>query len=281
MKIICISAGNPERMHALPLLDSLTDSGYEPHLVLDKDPGIPIPESVIVHHHALTGLTQFDTGARRQWAEDRLIRDGEMYVIIDDNVKGANCLDPNAWDSHGTEITEEAFHKDVFHPAARWEIVEYLRNMRKEMLEHGALMGAFALEENKFFRRRRYTSPNYCRTQIAMAVKDPDIKWTLFPGVPTLAEDLIRSVQCVVKTGSVVVDRWLKAEKVHFEAGGIGSLEERKPVLTQVMNHLEARFPGLMRRQHPWHCVFAKRGRSLETWRRDFLRRYNCRGELL
>lgn len=280
--VVITSKGHAPRMRAHRILVSNGYSNWR--VVLDDyaqagravDAGVPAGR-VAVTDRPLDIPPQDGIAWTRQWIEENLVARGEWYVSLDDNVSGWTGLpdygpewvnfdaDPGLFASSMRGMTwREAFDTPLTFQAVvqRWcELIE-------ECDKRGTIAGGFAIEDNYFFRGNKWQTLGYVRAQNAVW-KNTGLPFYYWKGA--MLEDFVRSVDAVARTGSILINRFVKPQKKFFEEGGIGSFEERRPNLTACCQELMRRYPGLLRpvKGRDYSLTFAKRGRQLDAWRRE------------
>lgn len=262
MKILTASKGYIPRMRAH--LMKFPDS--EHHYIFDNDEQrrnamVVLGLSARRCHVASTpqGIGQDGVAFVRQWAEQNLTGLNEWYVWLDDNVSHFTWL-PTPWYdlekidfdfdwnmAGGESVMAKCCYefREAYNTPCPPETVEFIWNDTIVQCEkRGTVAGGFAIETNYFFRSRKWQYFGYVRCQCGV-FKNTGLPWYYWPGC--MLEDFVRSVDVVSRYGGVVINRFMKPHKPFFEAGGIGSFEERKPNLVAVNQELMRRYPGLLR----------------------------------
>lgn len=221
--------------------------------------------------HAPPGLGQCGPAFAREWAERNLTITGEWYVTVDDNVSGFTWLPgPEYWDDRMDFSLRpaEEWRKLYDTPCTPKQVQRVLHDTMYECQHAGTVFGGFAIETNYWFRSVKWQRLGYVRTQCSVA-QNVGLPFYYWPG--NMLEDFTRSVDVVARYGSVVVNRFMKPQKRFFEAGGIGSFEERRPNLVRVSQELMEAYPGLLRpcKGCAHQLTFALRSQNtVDNWRR-------------
>ena len=228
------------------------------------------------------GLGQDSIAWTREWIEKNLVPENEWYVTLDDNVSHFTWL-PDPWYSldridfdldmdHNMERFEELgdhWRKIYDTPCPPKIVVSIWQETVDKCKQHETIAGGFAIETNFFFRGGKWQHFGYVRTQNAV-LKNVGLPFYYWKG--NMLEDFTRSVDAVARYGCVVINRFLKPIKPSFEAGGIGTFEERRSNLVAVSDELMRRYPGLLRRNkgQDYQLTFTKRSfKSANEWRRE------------
>jgi hypothetical protein len=210
----------------------------------------------------------------REWAEKNLIKKSEWYVSLDDNVRGWTWLPEPYYsmDSVNTEFTPEGFGtrtwRELYETPCPFErVVKAWIEMIHECMEYGTWAGGLSIENNYFFRTKKWQRLGYVRAQNAIWL-NTGLPFYYWKG--NMFEDFTRSVDVVARTGGVLINRFLKPIKTAFEEGGIGHFVQRKPELTAVCARLMEMYPGLLTpvKGRDYSLSFAMHSdKSVRAWR--------------
>ena len=273
MKVITVSRGHVPRMRAHRLC--LPD--MEHHFVFNTDEQ---RQGVIAQlglrpafcHVSNTTPGQEGAALNREWAEQNLTDAGEWYVTIDDNIGSFTWLPLPYYNREQIDFGGAAsnYWRGIYDtPCPPEQVAKILREQIWECERCRTVLGGFSIENNFYFRGRKWQRFGYVRTSCAV-VKNVGLPWHYWPG--NMLEDFTRSVDVVARYGSVVINRYLKAVKPFFEAGGIGTFEERRPNLVAVSEELMRRYPGLVRpnKGQDFQLTFALRSENtVNKWRKE------------
>lgn len=195
---------------------------------------------------------------------------GEWLVWLDDNVSHLTCLRRDLT-ADRIDLGDKSvdWRHEFAHEATIKEAWDYIEETIDKAESLGTINCGFATEENFFYRARKWQYFGYCRSQFTL-YKNDGSGWSPCPNL--LIEDFYKSVDVVVRYGCVVVNRHLKPIKpVLFEAGGIGTLQDRLPYLQENCRWLMEHYPGLLSlsKGRDYHVTFAKRTfNTVSRWRR-------------
>lgn len=273
MKILTVTRGRVPRMkcHALRI------PGTEHHFIFHNDKqrnramrslGLPRQRCHVSH----TRPGQTGAAKNRQWAERNLTDDGEWFVSLDDNVHELTWLPEPWYHEERVDLSGQpsSFWRELYAtPCPPSKVRMVLEDTMQRCIDTGTVLGGHAIENNYYFRQRKWQEFGYVRTSCAV-VQNVGLPWYYWPG--NMLEDFTRTVDVVARYGCVVVNRFLKAEKVPFEAGGIGPFEARLPSLVAISDELMKRYPGLLRRNkgQDYQLTFKLRSRrTVDMWRRE------------
>lgn len=270
--VIC-SRGHTPRMRAHRLL---IDAGYERWMMVVDDReqsrsaqsmGVDLARIHVTSRP--TDIPRQDGIAwTRQWVEETIIRRGEWYVSLDDNVSGWTWLPPPDGLENRIDYdsqTPAEWRKRFRTPMSVDQVICEWRSLIAACEAQRTWAGGFAISPNPFFRTRKWQRLGYVRAQNAVW-KNVGLPFYYWRGA--MLEDFVRSVDVVARTGSVLINNFVKVHKPEFEEGGIGSFEERLPNLEACCAELMTRYPGLLRpvRGRSYSLTFATR--RIEDWRR-------------
>jgi len=220
----------------------------------------------------------------REWGERNLIDFGEWYIWIDDNVSHFTWL-PYPWydqeridfdvdwkNLEGKSLMIQAcydWHKIYNTICPINQIIQIWEELIQKCEQEKTVFGGFSIEENFFFRYKKWQYFTYVRTQNAVA-KNVGLPFHYWP--ECMIEDMARSVDVVARYGKVVVNKFVKPMKQFWEIGGIGLLQERIPNLEHGNAVLIKMYPELMQYTKGKKCQLSfkhKTQRSIDQWRRE------------
>lgn len=208
----------------------------------------------------------------RDWISQNLLEEGEWALLCDDNIRQLTCVaDPfyryerlsGLLYSKSSSEWREIFSHPVDDPMV---LAEEIRSKCEEV---GTIFGGLSGEDNYFYRTTKWSMYSYTKTKFAVWRNDRSLSWSPFDGC--MFEDFVMTAQVVAKYGCVANNRFARMHNPYWEAGGIGSFEERRPHLERNVEWLLAKFPGLLKQyKDQRHAVtFAMHGRKqVDNWRR-------------
>lgn len=287
--VIITSRGHLPRMRAHKIL---LKHGYEHfHIVVDNrsqaidvvNSGVP-PDKVTFTdcQSDLPNLVGIRIAWTREWVEQYIVPRGHWYVTLDDNVSGWTWLPPPYYNDTNIDFgaqkpADGRTWRELYNtPCPFPQVVK----LWEEMIDHCGHLeteaGGFAVENNFFYRSRKWQYFGYVRAQNAVW-KNTGRRFFRWDPTPLDAEpmygagieDFVRSVDLVVNCGQVLINRFVKPHKPEFEEGGIGTFEQRRPRLVELNQQLMRRYPGLLRevKDHDYQLTFATR--NIEKWKRE------------
>lgn len=220
----------------------------------------------------------------REWGERNLIDLNEWYIFLDDNVSCFTWL-PRPW----YDLERVDFDLDWNHPDGQgqmrranydwhyiydticplYKLLEIWEELIEKCEKEGTVFGGMSIEDNYFFRYKKWQYFTYVRTQNAVT-KNTGLPFHYWP--ECMIEDMARSIDVVARYGKVVVNKYVKPIKQFWEEGGIGSLKERMPGLEHGNKILMERYPGLLQytKGRKYQLSFRhKTQKSVDQWRQE------------
>ena len=234
--------------------------------------------------HTPKNIGQAGIAFVREWGERNLTNEGEWYIWLDDNVSHFTYL-PAPWydqerinfdwdwnDPAGKELMIKAtydWHKiyDTICPIEK--IFEIWEELIEKCKQEKTVFGGLSIENNYFFRYKKWQNYTYVRTQNAVA-KNVGLPFYYWP--ECMIEDMARSIDVVARYGKVVINKYVKPNKQFWEEGGIGSLEERIPNLIHGNKILMEMYPGFLQytKGKKYQLSFKFRTqKSIDRWRQE------------
>jgi len=210
-----------------------------------------IPRNKIIMADTPEGLGQDGIAWVRGCIERNIVAPGQWYVSLDDNVRGWTRLPDPFYqqdridfdlDDPPADITwRQAFEQ----PATFQQVIDGWQELITKCELHSTEAGGFATETNFFFRGIKWQKLGYVRAQNAVW---KNTGRPFYYGKGMMLEDFARTVEVVANRGQVCINRFMKPQKQFFEAGGIGTFEQRRPNLVYCCDRLLEQYPGLLRR---------------------------------
>lgn len=278
--VMIASQAHIPRMHAHKLL---MDADYPNWMFVvdteeqhDRARSVGIPEMRIMVTFRPQDIPPQDGIAwTRQWIEQNAVPKNSWYVTLDDNIRGWTKV-PSPWYEldavnldypyDGRVLTSAEWREIFARPVPVWVMAEVWNQMIDECEKRGTLAGGFAIETNHFYRTRKWQTLGYVRAQNAVW-KNTGLPFYYWEG--NMFEDFTRSVDVVARTGSVLINRFVKPIKTFFEPGGIGTFEERRPNLVEVCRTLMDMYPGLLRHNKGQdYSLSFESAKRVEEWRK-------------
>ena len=221
------------------------------------------PWARVWHHnipHSIDGMTHVRDYIDK-WIGDK------WYLTIDDNIQYITGV-PVGTDVDHWRFDPHDFDCHLTPP----QIMDHLLATIAKCQELGNTYGGFTDMANGAWRKKQWGHMTYVKG--CMTVMKPSFKFHQFS--PIVNSDMARSVMEVAENGSVTRNSWMRPVKTRFEAGGIGSFEERIPAREYTYERLMEMYPGLLRLQwqdnHNRNVLrFSKRqGPSFDKWQDDY-----------
>lgn len=281
MRCFTVTKADPYRFRVLWLIERY---GWDPTFICDSKEqkssliSMGVPKGCI----KVSGIPK-DAGIQgvslaREFCCQQVMPKNRWSLWIDDNVSSITGLRPplstDNLDLSKKKIDwRKEFSMEVTPEHMDWHLGETM-DLANSV---GTIFCGFSVENNFFFRSRKWQNYGYCRTQFALYKNDGS---TWMPFETMMLEDLYKSIDVVCRYGQVLVNRHLKPTKPLFEQGGIGSFERRLPWWQDNCKRLLAMYPGLLKygssgaqygsSATDFHLVFAKRSHNtIDRWRRS------------
>lgn len=228
--------------------------GYRPYIVLHNwhqmklyiSAGrVPTEDIIISNVPADTfGLTR-----QRQWVMDNLVDPGEWVCFSDDNVRWVEGLPAPHYYLHEIDLPHKC--SSEWRQAYRTRVTpERFEAIFHEMVGYATILGVhlcgFGTNDNYYFRRRKWSLHKYVIGKL-MFVQNVGI-----PYDHTISmEDMRMTAEHLLRFGKVLVNNYVRPEAGHYEAGGMGTYDERIPQRREDCIKLMGMFPGLFRYRKP------------------------------
>ena len=183
-----------------------------------------------------SGLAQ-----NRKYFIDNFVKHGEWVLFCDDNVTNVYGLFPdNLW----YELEHEKLNELDF---SIWK--SNLFNKRvNEIKNHADLIGAyhvgFQTSKNYFFAHKKYRERGYVLGKMTLWKKDVNF---VYHQPFCSMEDFHHTAMHLVNYGKVLICDYLWANATHFQGGGLGSKNIRKPHQIKCAKYLLHRYPELLK----------------------------------
>jgi hypothetical protein len=225
------------------------------------------------------GLTR-----QREWISKNLAKPDEWFVFADDNIRWIlGTLDP--WYQLDTIPVDAHSHQAarIWDPRMRTKAAicsgeRFMTVVVPDTVDYcqrvGAHLAGFSLTDNPLFRRVKFTSCGYVIGKLMIWHNTGEIQFDHTISM----EDFYHTAMHLVKYGVCAVNRYIFPVASHYQAGGMGTYEERVPVRQRDTKELLRRFPGLFRVKNREGfapntdlqlCVTES---TLPAWRAQFLR---------
>lgn len=200
MKLIICSKG------VRPVQEWIPYGDFETHWILGRDmvdrPGT-VHQVVVDHKNPLA--------FKHQWAQDNLVRDGEQYLTMDDNVTGLTHLSPQ-W----AEADREDRNRDIAveEPMDIHTVLGIIKG-------RGAFIGV-SCTDNPFYRKIAWSRKATVIGKFMLVTKD-GLRWVPEDAPPFFCQsDKYRSLQVIQRYGRTAVYNWARAVFERSQPGGWG-----------------------------------------------------------
>jgi len=210
------------------------------------DAGIVKDENIIVTH-APFGITN-----QRNWMVDNLAKQGEWYISLDDNIRGFKRVVDKYYETQKKlDVTrKDITQQDFNHEIEADELIELMEKDIKlcEKLKIEYL--GFATVDNFFFNSKKYKTVGYVISK-AVAIKYAGLRYDI--NLEAM-EDFGYCAEQLKKNNAVLINSWIKPIAGHYEAGGIGTYEQRVPRKIIDCEYLMKKYPNLFRYKEKKGC---------------------------
>jgi hypothetical protein len=262
--IIIVSNGNPGRLTTSSLLNEI------PHTVLFETQKKADDCEFILGSGAKVVITRTRSlVAMRNYVLKKLVPKNKWFIGMDDNVRGFTAVRKSFRRKHSlpTADSKSRNWRHVYnHPCSPKEYVDLLMELIIRCERIGAPLGGVATMENPYFRSGRWAYRRFVKTKMHVMKNTGDLFYKY-----EQCHDSFLSAQAVAKYGTVLVDNFMHYKSGIYEAGGLGTLEERKANgLEEMLEEIIDEFPGLVMRAHgPQSALRFRlvRDSSVERWR--------------
>lgn len=181
----------------------------------------------------------------RNWVLENLVKEGEWYVILDDNITEFQSVPEPEYSEIALDVKgRPEYYKKLFeNKVDAKRMIEVFEDSIKTAEKTGAKLIGFGSNLNFFFRSKKYREVGYVigKTQI---IKKTHLRYDL--NVSAM-DDYLWTAQNLETFGKVLVNNYFVAVKKHYAQGGIGVYEDRLPAKLRETAYLMDRFPGLYR----------------------------------
>ena len=223
------------------------------------NPATPI-EVFTGKRYAPAGKTQI-----MQWAFDS-VPEGDWAAFIDDDVRRITAPPEPFYSAPRFPDIPADQARALFATDAVARLPDIMDEAVERAERQGAALAGFAPLENYYFRRRKWGEVALLIGDLFLLRRAPGVA---FP--QTNMDDMWLSLERLEADGSVVINRYLRAEATHFEPGGHGPHEGRRRVLREnEVRLLLHRYAGLVKRKKGEYPDIALRSysrKALDAWR--------------
>ncbi len=186
---------------------------------------------------------------QREWIHHNLARDGEWYVTGDDNIRAITSLMEPYYDEPEVSIgaRQEEWRARYAH---RLDGAEALTRVFEDTAQHadgvGARFATFAVVDNCFFRQRKFRYVGATVAKLAMWKRDVGDSARWDHNVKCI-DDYQYGADQVYHNGAVVINNYVFPQAKHYQAGGLGTYEERADKRRYDVEYLVNKYPGYFR----------------------------------
>jgi len=218
---------------------------------------------------------------QRQWIQDNLVKPGEWYLMLKDNMSSVvgyprdfwdrDTIDYDAMDQEESrrvqKLGKTAVNLEMFTAAIHFVIAEAERI--------GAYNCGFATVDNPFFWRRRFRKVGYVLGDIWL-IKKTEVN---FDQNVLAMDDYAFTAEHLYKFGKVLIFNYIFSVSPHYQPGGIGTYQDRLKRKREDCRYLMAKYPGLFAYYGKAGCdklaelkVRFNNSQQVERWRQALAR---------
>lgn len=206
-----------------------------------RDAGV-VPSARMVVSGVPSG--RYGKANQHNWILDNLVESGEWIVLMNDNITGFQAV---PYPLHSEEAFDFAT-SDI--PGKEWRRIyrtpvtaDMLMRIFAEMIDHAECIGAsycgFANYENYYFRSKRWAERRMVVGN-CVAMRKCSLRYAL------LEDDEWMVCWQLFKYGTTLLDKFTYCLQEHYTTGGIGSYQDRVPILLEESKYMHDLFPGLV-----------------------------------
>ena len=182
--------------------------------------------------------TPLGVSYQRQWIIDNLVPRGEWFVTADDNIEYCTAV---------PKLSYEAGKCDDRDQFASVSSLEYMNWVISDTIAEADKIGAnycgFAVVDNYYFRTKKFRYVGYVISKLAM-IKNVGVP---YDSRIQAMDDYGYTAENLLRYGKVLINNFLFPIAKHYEAGGIGTYEERMPKKQHDCRYLMMKYPELFR----------------------------------
>ena len=177
----------------------------------------------------------------RKYFIDNYVEQDEWVLFCDDNITNVYGLFPDdLWNKPEHEKLNELdfnyWENDLFYKRI-FEIKQYADTI-------GAYHVGFQTSKNYFFAHKKYRERGYVLGKMTLWKKDINF---VYDQPFSSMEDFHHTAMHLVNYGKVLICDYLWANATHFQGGGLGSKNIRKPYQIESAKYLLHRYPQLIK----------------------------------
>lgn len=181
----------------------------------------------------------------RNWILENLVKDGEWYMLLDDNFTEFQCVPGEAYQAFSIDTKKESeVAKKLFETKVSFRRVIQVAGDSIMMAEKtGAKLIGFGSNLNFFFRSKKFREVGYVIGKMQL-IKKTALRYDL--NVSAM-DDYCWTAQNLEVFGKVLINNYCVGVKKHYAPGGIGVYEDRLAMKLKEVDYMMKRYPGLFR----------------------------------
>jgi hypothetical protein len=190
-------------------------------------------------------------GYKRKWIEDNLVKDGERYAMLDDDIEQLSQLKPSQW-SKGIDQHNPKF-RELF--SAKCTVARALNKLNNHMDVTGLPYAGLMFKTSLLFRLRQWCYGSVVGSAFCISEKTKGMSWSKLG-----LEDFHRTAHCIYNYGGAARLNWICHHTKAWQPGGIGTKAEREKVLPKILSAMQEEFPGLINIKPDGWPIFNRKG---------------------
>jgi len=268
MKIIVVSKGHISRLHTFKWLDKLRIQ----YLVVThtKDQANTI-SLVAKRTEDIIATGKKFLYENRNYALRRLIRKGEWFIGMDDNIQLINKVRDDYYEKLLIDQELKPCKAKTWREIYRQNSTDKMLDLCYELMDQckawKTIYGGFASLENPYFRQRHWSRIRFVKSKLYV-MKNCGQK---FSGI--FGHDSRMSAQIVAQYGGIAVNNFVHPVHTMYEEGGLGHVTQRRPILDKHLAEICKDYPGLVMKGRGANtalrfCITSQNG--LTKWREEY-----------
>lgn len=219
-----------------------------------------------------TKADQFGLTRQREWACNNILGKNEWFLFADDNIQDILAVDEQHYSSPELPVDKEPAYRAVYntHCEPLRFLTEIFDNCVATADAYGVHHLGFATVDNFFFRGKKWKEYAYIIGKMMVWRNSGELK---FDHSITM-EDFELTAQSILKFGYALVNNYVYPVAKHYQAGGMGTMEQRLPDRSRDVEILMKKYPGLLRNKNkadnnPDLAIRYHEKKHIEEWRRQ------------
>jgi|GEM_PF-3976526 len=235
-----------------------------------------LKNDTITEDMIIVSNVDFGVSRQRKWILDNLVKEGEWFMMMDDNIEYFTAVDDEFYNFKGLPVKFDKDLKKVYENKISIARLHHLVSNDIRFCENNNIKyGGFAVMDNFFYREKKYRYVGYVISKAAFYKKD---KLLNFNENILAMDDYYYTAENLKYFGRVLINNFIFPVAKHYQKGGIGTYEERIPKKRKDCIYLIEHYPGLFRYKKKSNCdalselqINFTDLKQVEKWRRKFI----------